>query len=86
MRSAKKKEGRPLPPKPEDKIWLEEFNEMTAEDHRLKLKQLGLDDEDINEFDEEFNGKGGAKDAGGQGAEGGGAAKGAKESKGKKCK
>ncbi|MBU0662479.1 MAG: hypothetical protein ABH854_01625 [Candidatus Diapherotrites archaeon] len=85
MRSAKKKEGKPLPPKPEDKVWLEEFNEMTEEDHRLKLKQLGLDDEDLEEFGEQFNGG----DAGnGKGECGAGdadnAPKGAKEKAGKK--
>jgi len=85
MRSAKKKEGRPLPPKPEDKAWLEEFNEMTEEDHRLKLKQLGLDDEDLDGF----GGRGCEDEAGGAKGEGeagkaGGVAKGAKKKAGKK--
>ena len=64
MRSAKKKEGKPIPVKPEDKIWLEEFKQMTPEDHHKKLEQLGLDDEDLEEFDEQFNGGKGSKGKG----------------------
>jgi hypothetical protein len=54
MLRAKRKEGKPIPEKPEDKIWKEEFNKMTLEEHNKKLKALGLDDEDIEEFDEVF--------------------------------
>ncbi len=50
----KKREGKPLPEKPEDKIWREEFNKLTLDDHNAKLRSLGLDDEDIEEFDEVF--------------------------------
>ncbi|MFH1586724.1 MAG: hypothetical protein ABID38_02615 [Candidatus Diapherotrites archaeon] len=53
----RKKEGRPLPEKPEDKIWREEFDQMTVEDHNEKLKGLGLEEEDIEEFDEVFYGE-----------------------------
>ncbi len=53
----RKKEGRPLPVKAEDKIWKEEFDQMTEEDHNKKLKGLGLEEEDIEEFDEVFYGE-----------------------------
>jgi hypothetical protein len=50
----KRKEGKPLKEKPEDKIWREEFEKMSLEEHNQKLRELGLDDEDIEEFDESF--------------------------------
>ena len=50
----KKKEGHPLPNTPDMKAWREEFDELTIEDHDKKLKALGLDDEDIEEFNEDF--------------------------------
>jgi hypothetical protein len=49
-----KKEGKPIPEKPEDKIWREEFEGMTAAQHHQKLKEMGLEDEDVAEFDEKF--------------------------------
>ena len=52
----RKKEGRPLPDTPDMKMWREEFNPMTPEDHGLVLKNLGLDEEDIEEFNHEFRG------------------------------
>lgn len=52
MLGRKKKEGQPLPETADMKIWREEFNEMTIEDHDKVLKNLGLDDEDIAEFNE----------------------------------
>ena len=57
MLGRKKKEGKPLPVTADMKIWREEFNEMSLEQHDKVLKSLGLDDEDIEEFNENFNGK-----------------------------
>lgn len=51
MRS-KKKEGKPLPDTPEMQMWREEYKDMSLEDHKAKLKMLGLDDEDVKEMDE----------------------------------
>ena len=34
------------------KAWLEEFGEMKTDDHLAKLKSLGLDDDDLEEFKE----------------------------------
>jgi len=31
--------------------WRKEFEKMKLEDHKSKLKELGLDDEDLSEFD-----------------------------------
>lgn len=49
-----KKEGKPLKEKAEDKIWKEEFAKMTLDEHNNKLRELGLEDEDLKEFDEKF--------------------------------
>lgn len=49
---SRKKEGRPLPETEDMKIWREEFNQMSLEDHDKVLKNLGLDEEDIEEFNE----------------------------------
>lgn len=38
--------------KPEDRVWKEEFEAMTVEDHERALHQLGLDDEEIEEWEE----------------------------------
>ncbi len=35
-------------------IWKKDFDKMTLKDHENKLKELGLDEEDIKEFDEDF--------------------------------
>ena len=51
---AKKKEGRPLPETTDMKIWREEFDQMSLDDHHSKLKALGLGEDDIREFDEEL--------------------------------
>ncbi|PIN85518.1 MAG: hypothetical protein COV47_01720 [Candidatus Diapherotrites archaeon CG11_big_fil_rev_8_21_14_0_20_37_9] len=51
MLSKKKKEGKPLPDTQDMKIWREEFDAMDITEHNNKLKSLGLDDEDIEEFD-----------------------------------
>jgi hypothetical protein len=48
----RKREGHPLPDTEDMKIWREEFNQMTLEDHDKILKNLGLDEEDIKEFNE----------------------------------
>lgn len=50
----KKKDGKPLPDTQDMKIWREEFEQMTPEEHHNVLKNLGLDEEDIEEFDEDF--------------------------------
>ena len=50
----KKKEGKPLPDTQDMKIWREEFDEMSLEEHHNKLKALGLSDEDVKEFDEDL--------------------------------
>lgn len=52
MLGRKRGEGRPLPDTEDMKIWREEFNQMTLEDHDRILKNLGLDEEDIKEFNE----------------------------------
>jgi len=31
-------------------IWKKDFEKMKIEDHKSKLKELGLDDEDLNDF------------------------------------
>ena len=49
-----KKEGRPLKENAEMKLWKKDFDQMTIEEHDTKLHQLGLDDEDIEEFNEVF--------------------------------
>ncbi len=38
--------------KPEDKVWKEEFEQMSVEDHKKALQQLGLDEEDIDEWEQ----------------------------------
>jgi hypothetical protein len=45
-------EGKKLPDTPDMKAWREEFNAMTKEEHLAKLKALGLDDEELAEFEE----------------------------------
>lgn len=50
----KKKEGKPLPETADMKIWKEEFDKMSLEEHDKVLKNLGLDKEDIEEFNEDF--------------------------------
>lgn len=50
MLTRKKGEGKPLPETADMKMWREEFKEMKIEDHQKVLKNLGLDDEDIEEF------------------------------------
>ena len=50
----KKKEGKPLPMTEDMKIWQEDFNKLTLEEHDKILKNLGLDEEDIKDFNEDF--------------------------------
>ena len=38
--------------KAEDKMWKEEFDSMDVKDHEKALHQLGLDEEDIEEWEE----------------------------------
>lgn len=57
MLGRKKAEGRPIKEKAEDKIWRSEFEQMSLKEHAAKLAQLGLDDEDIEEFNGKFAGK-----------------------------
>ncbi len=39
--------------KPEDKVWHEWYDKLSPEEHAKMLKNLGLDNEDIDEFKEE---------------------------------
>ncbi len=52
-RSTKKK---PVPEgkieKSEDKVWQDWYNKLDAKEHEKHLAQLGLDDEDIQEWEE----------------------------------
>jgi hypothetical protein len=45
-------EGAKKPMTADMKAWLEEFGEMKTDDHLAKLKSLGLDDDDLEEFKE----------------------------------
>ena len=38
--------------KAEDKIWKEEFEQMSVQDHEKALQQLGLDEGDIDEWEQ----------------------------------
>jgi hypothetical protein len=49
-----KGKGHPLPDTPEMQMWRQEYEKMSLEEHNQKLKQLGLEDEEIQEFDEKF--------------------------------
>ena len=48
----KKREGRALPDTPEMKMWREEYEQMPLEEHKAKLKALGLGEEEFSEFSE----------------------------------
>lgn len=43
-------EGARLPETPDMKAWREEFEELREEDHLKKLAELGLDEEELEEF------------------------------------
>lgn len=60
--AVRKREGRPLPETAGMKMWREEFNEMKLEEHDRVLKNLGLDEEDIEEFNETVKKGGKAED------------------------
>ncbi len=45
-------EGKKLPDTPDMQAWREEFEAMSKEEHLAKLKALGLDDEELAEFEE----------------------------------
>lgn len=45
-------EGKKLADTPDMVAWREEFNEMDIDAHKAKLKALGLDDEELAEFEE----------------------------------
>lgn len=47
-------EGRLLPDTPDMKAWRKEFEKMSLSEHDNKLRQLGLGDEEIEEFNESF--------------------------------
>jgi|GEM_PF-1566547 len=46
------REGRPLEDTEEMKQWRKSYMNLSFEDHEEKLRSLGLDDDDINEFKE----------------------------------
>lgn len=45
----RKKEGHPLPDTPEMKLWRKEYEKMSVEEHKAKLRTLGLSEEEIEE-------------------------------------
>ena len=45
-------EGQRLPDTPDMVAWRKEFEEMDIEAHKERLKSLGLDDEELSEFEE----------------------------------
>lgn len=52
LKNRKRPDGKIV--KPEDKIWREQFDQLTKDDHREKLHLLGLDDEEAEELVEDF--------------------------------
>ncbi|MFH1256370.1 MAG: hypothetical protein V1494_03690 [Candidatus Diapherotrites archaeon] len=60
MALKRKKEGRALGETADMKNWRKQFEKMSIDEHDEKLRLLGLDDEDIEEFNEDFS-KGGSK-------------------------
>ena len=52
VRNRKHPEGKIV--KPEDKIWKDQFDKMSKDDHLEKLYLLGLDDEEADELVEDF--------------------------------
>ena len=46
-----------MPESADMKIWRDEFNQMSLEEHDKILKNLGLDEEDIEEFNDTVKGK-----------------------------
>lgn len=56
MIGRRKSEGHPIKEKPEDKAWQQWFQGLSMEEHDRKLRELGLDEEDVGEFNEKFVG------------------------------
>lgn len=52
LRNKKHPEGKII--KPEDKIWKEQFDKLSKDDHKEKLHMLGLDDDEAEELVEDF--------------------------------
>jgi hypothetical protein len=50
-------EGAKLKETPDMVAWRKEFEQMKEADHLAKMKELGLDDEDLEEFKEMRSGK-----------------------------
>jgi hypothetical protein len=50
---AKRREGHPLKDTVDMQLWLKEFEKLSISDHEEKLRGLGLDKEDIEEFKKE---------------------------------
>jgi hypothetical protein len=48
----KPSEGKRLPDTPDMLAWRKEFEELDLEAHKQRLKALGLDDEELEEFEE----------------------------------
>ncbi len=48
----RKKEPKPLPDTEEMKLWRKHYWQMSFEEHEQKLRELGLSDEEIEEFRE----------------------------------
>ena len=53
----RRREGHALKETEDMKLWKKEFEKISLKEHAAKLKSLGLDDEDIEEFNEEFVGE-----------------------------
>ncbi|MBI2598010.1 MAG: hypothetical protein HYW50_02340 [Candidatus Diapherotrites archaeon] len=53
----RRREGHPLEDTEDMKEWRREFEKMSLIDHEKKLKSLGLDEEDIEEFKREIDAK-----------------------------
>ena len=58
----RKKEGHQLTKTPEMIALEKEFSKLSLEDHTQKLRGLGLDEESLKEFKEQFNDKKDNKD------------------------
>jgi hypothetical protein len=51
-------EGAKMRDTPDMQAWRKEFEQMKPEEHLAKMKELGLDEEDLDEFKEMQSGKG----------------------------
>ena len=58
----RRREGHALKETEDMRLWKKEFEKISLKEHDEKLKSLGLDDEDIEEFNEEFTGGGKKKE------------------------